>query len=446
MTVAKRKIIVFLPLLFVVLSAFHVPTSWNSHSSSRLFSALNNVNWSRKSVLQLQKELRSRGLSIAGSKEDLIRRLENLDTIREKNQDREPTRMKAMWPKENEQRPTLPTNGRPRQQRWVREKEYSHYRDVEDLQDIPRHQERQEQQKWLEADLEQEARIENYLRMHKQQTIMEQQQQQRRRKYLVANDRRNRDPIMDATVEGHRIQHPQNEQEWLQRYYNQEYEEQHSGGKTDEIIDVHPRPSFQSFGGPRAANQDYIVAPKSTNTPPNNDQNNNNWNQARKKMESRQFLSIDKDDFLKPYDAAIETKSSDESGEDFYKAALEFETKQQKLLKEEDNFLEKIEKSSDSSGDLSAKQNNKDITDETLKDSKKDNGEGNDFFLGSQSENEKEPEANSVTDATWSRNEPYPFEVLGVAPGATMAEIKAAYRKKVRISKMFFCLRAMRQP
>ena len=354
MTVAKRETIVFLPLLFVVLSAFHVPTSWNSHSSSRLFSALNNVNWSRKSVLQLQKELRSRGLSIAGSKEDLIRRLENLNTIRERNQDREPTRMKAMWPKENEQRPTLPTNGRPRQQRWVREKEYSHYRDVEDLQDIPRHQERQEQQKWLEADLEQEARIENYLRMHKQQTIMEQQQQQRRRKYLVANDR-----IMDAPVEGHRILHPQNEQEWLQRYYNQEYEEQHSGGKTDGIIDVHPRPPFQSFGGPRAANQDYIVVPKSTNTPRNNDQNNNNWNQARKKMESRQFLSIDKDDFLKPYDAAIETKSSDESGEDFYKATLEFETKQQKLLKEEDNLIMEKYKRADEAKIKLCKQNPK---------------------------------------------------------------------------------------
>jgi len=53
-----------------------------------------------------------------------------------------------------------------------------------------------------------------------------------------------------------------------------------------------------------------------------------------------------------------------------------------------------------------------------------------------QSDNDDEAKINggdatAVEEGPWTtRDEPYPFEVLGVEPGATMSEIKAAYRKK----------------
>jgi hypothetical protein len=379
------RVICLLPLLCVVLQAFTLPSIYYIDPvkfSTSLSSAINNVEWGRKSVLQLQEELRSRGLSDKGTKTDLMQRLEALNTVKEQHL----------------QQPSIPKQQGESDQTDPFIKHKSYKNNV-----APPSQ----NQTLVDMDSDEARRIENYLKKFKQQANQNAKQQ-------GLNGQPN---------------------SWTR---NGRLEEQR-----ETIIDVTSTATSSSTPvtpptrpGNIANNNNTVASTASTNTKPSNGASRS-WPKTGK--ESRQFLSIDKDDFLKPYDAAVEMSAIDNRGVE--SAAAEPET----VATPEPEIA--VTPTPAVNNDV-----NEDVpktgNDERVETTGSENVDGLKDFVEDFNNAEQEfsvdaqkttlvqdtvPEQDPTSDATWSRDEPYPFQILGVEPGATMMEIKSAYRKKVCI-------------
>jgi hypothetical protein len=354
------RIICLLPLLCVVLNAFTLPSIHIDPltiSSTRLSSAINNVDWGRKTVLQLQKELRSRNLSDRGSKTDLIKRLEALNTVKE--QKNAPDTSSRQGPASPVQKKDTPAESTVDNQRWV------------------------------EIGSDEETRIENYLRKHKQNI------DNKRGNNRSADKRMN--TIIDVTSTStptSTTTSPETEDATIN---NDAYDNTRSWKKTS---DTQPR-----NGSART------------------------W----KTKESRQFLSIDKDDFLKPYDAAIEMNTIDnsESSQNYpFVNGVEEKSVHGSTKSDSSSTQAPNSPSEFSEGANGLVENDDEILFEATQ-----GKDGSNYDL-----EDPIPETSPFTN-NLDRDEPSPFQVLGVEPGATMVEIKSAYRKKVRLEIIFFwCL------
>jgi hypothetical protein len=155
------RVISLLPLLCIVLQAFTLPSKYYIDPVrffTSLSSAINNVEWGRKSVLQLQEELRSRGLSDKGTKTDLMQRLEALNTVKEQQQQQQQSMPKQSMPKQQgESDQTDP---------FIKQKSYK--KNV-----APPFQ----NQMLVDMDSDEARRIENYLKKYKQQANQNAEQQ-----------------------------------------------------------------------------------------------------------------------------------------------------------------------------------------------------------------------------------------------------------------------------
>eukprot|EP00980_Cylindrotheca_fusiformis_P014715 scaffold4004_cov105-Cylindrotheca_fusiformis.AAC.14 len=291
-----RRVVSLLPLLLcvVLIKAFNLPSSSSSIHSIKsatysstittLSSAINNVDWGRKTVLALQKELRSRGLSDKGTKTDLIERLESLNTHKDhqqqqqqhqrqpvpKKQRRESNQTKAAASTTNQR-----TGGGGDNTNGVASSPFQNHT-------------------WVDMDSEEARRIENYLKKHKQEA------DQKKVKKEDSNGQLNswtryvpveepRETIIDVT-----------------------------STSTSPSTPVKPSATTTSTEVPNGKTKGNLAesAISAAAKPPN--RTTRSWPKSK---ESRAFLSIDKDDFLTPYDAAVEMSALD-NGEDAPDEAL----------------------------------------------------------------------------------------------------------------------------
>lgn len=360
-------------------------------STSRLSSAINNVEWGRKTVLQLQKELRSRGLSDKGTKTDLIQRLESLNTVSDNNSNKGQHQRRPVQ-KEQQEDEEVPPKATTTAGNDKKEKQSA---------PPPLSTSQLENQSLVDMDSDEARRIENYLKKHKQQADGKETQKE------------NKDPSNP----------------WI-RYRPVEEE------RRERIIDVTSTatsPSVPVKAPPTATGKtNASPADSATRRGPEEKRNGRTW---PKNKESRQFLSIDKDDFLRPYDAAVEMSVIDNGGG-------ETPVKQQPALaevsvavSETTPFEEKEEVPIKSNAVTAAeKQTRNENVNGMLKEFVEDfnNAERETPALDppqnkttttpiETSQQQKDP----TFDATWA------YKVLGVEPGVTMTEIKYAYSKKV---------------
>jgi hypothetical protein len=378
------RVLSLLPLLCVVLQAFTLPSIYYIDQvifSTSLSFAINNVEWGRNSVLQLQEELRSRGLSDKGTKTDLMQRLEALNPVEEHQQQH------SIPKQQGESDQTDP---------FSKHKSYK-------KNGAPPFQ----NQTLVDMNSDEARRIENYLKKYKLQANQNAKQQD-------LNGQPN---------------------PWTR---NGRVEEQR-----EMIIDVTSTATSSSTPvtpptrtGNIANNNNTAASTASTNTKPRNGASPS-WPKTGK--ESRQFLNIDKDDFLQPYVAAVEMSAIDNRGVE--SAAAEQETvatPEPEIAvtptpEVNSDVNEKVPKTGN--GERVQTTGSENVNE--LRDFVEDfNDAEQEFSVDAQKTTlvqDTVPEQDPTSDATWSRDEPYPFQVLGVEPGATMMEIKSAYGKKVCI-------------
>ncbi|KAL3935793.1 MAG: hypothetical protein SGBAC_008757 [Bacillariaceae sp.] len=501
--------------------------------SSQLASAINNVDWGRKTVLQLQKELRLRDLSDKGSKTVLIQRLEALNTVKDSHHNQ----------RDNVKTNTN-TNGPSSESSYAGSGASSYatsssagsksapdaaFKTAKSL---------AQNQTMVDMDSDEARRIENYLKKVKQQqktrqrppqrkprpTQQQQQQQQQQQRsppqqrppqrrpqstvqspsYSSPGQQLRADPFMNgqslmqpnpsppsqrprrketiidvtstATYASRpsppppassRASSPQRSEDDIYDSAASASSQQATWGRNS--FQPAPRSPPTSPSQPPKPSEQTVTATSYTSEPPPK-----KWSGTKK--ESRAFLSIDKDDFLMPYDAAVEMNSVGASAakenlseiksnadvlpdldkgsakSTLDKGAIEVSTVEgngnkggvngingvngademplirvnemnsngaDEALVNEINYMNDAEEISVKGPTVSVDRRKSEVHDASKEV----------FFLDKESE-EARINGVAVDEGLWTRDEPYPFEVLGVEAGASMSEIKSAYRKK----------------